>query len=83
MSKEIKQIRGQVRQIVKEILPEALQSELGSAIRRDVFKQLDAAVKQIQEVLKQIDQRSKDTQGYLIRQTLKTKPVVSEIKKEG
>ena len=71
MSKEIKQIRGQIRQVVRDILPEVLNSEMGDSLRKDLFKRLDDAVRQIQEVLKQVDQRSKDVQGYMIRQTLK------------
>ena len=74
-----KELRKSLRNVVQALLPDLLKSEFGNSIRKELSQQmkieLDLAVGQIQGVLKQIDQRSKDTQGYLVRQTLQPTPV--------
>ena len=74
-----KELRKSLRNVVQALLPDLMKSELGLAIRKELAQQmkieLDLAVGQIQGVLKQIDQRSKDVQGYLVRQTLQPSPV--------
>ena len=40
MSKDVKVIRGQVRQVVKEVLPEVLESELIQKLREENERQL-------------------------------------------
>lgn len=59
-NKELKQIRGQIRQIVKEILPEILAMELLLAMENKLSGE-------IKEALKKIDERQKDLQAYMIR----------------
>jgi hypothetical protein len=75
MSKDTKLLRGQIRQIAKEMLPEMMTSELAESIRRELSKQingrLDAVVKNIQDTLKGMDDRSKDIQDYIVRASLK------------
>lgn len=77
-----KELRKSLRNVVQDMLPSLMQSELGEAIRKDLSKQinmrLDLVVKEIQGTLQQIDQRSKDTQGYIVRQSLKPAPVIAE-----
>lgn len=77
-----KELRKSLRNVVQELLPDLIKSELGNSLRKELSEQmkvhLDLAVGQIQGVLKQIDQRSKDVQGYLVRQTLQ--PTVSQEK---
>lgn len=59
-NKELKVLRGQIRQIVKELLPDVLTSEVLLAIEQ----RLSAQVK---EKLEQIDERQKDLQAYMVR----------------
>jgi len=73
MANQAKVLRSQLRQIVKEILPDLLSAELKSEIHKtlavEVQKRLDNVTKNVKETLDTIDQRSKDIQGYLVRQT--------------
>lgn len=73
MANPAKILRGQLRQIVKEILPDLLTAEMKSKmheeLRVEVQKRLDNVTKNVKETLDTIDQRSKDVQGYLVRQT--------------
>jgi len=73
-----KETRKQLRNIAQELLPTLLNSELGEAIRKDLSAQiqtrLDVVIKEIKTTLEQIEQRSKDVQGYLVRQTSKPVP---------
>lgn len=57
----IKQIRGQVRQIVKEILPEVLTLEIAVTIQKALMQELGRR-------LDAIDQRQKDIQAFTVRQ---------------
>lgn len=71
--KQVKLIRGQLRQLIKEMLPELLSEELKSAMHQklavEVQKQLDNLKENMKNTLNTIDERSKDIQGYLVRQT--------------
>lgn len=69
MSKELKQIRGQIRQIVKDILPEVITSELVAALEKVLVARMD-------EGLKRIDVRQADLQSYIVRNA--GVPVVKE-----
>ena len=73
-NKEVKQLRGQVRQAVKELLPEILTAELVSAA-------LTKSEAIIQDRLKQIDQRQKDILSYMLRNSTQN-IVLPEQKKE-
>lgn len=76
MSNQAKLLRSQLRQLVKEILPELLSSELRSEMHQklavEVQKRLDNVTKNVKDTLETIDQRSKDIQSYLVRQTTKS-----------
>lgn len=72
MSNPAKVIRGQVRQAVKEVLPEVLTHELRSAMYKQIAQELGAKLISIQteltNTLKQMDDRSKDVQNMLVRE---------------
>lgn len=65
---QVKDLRKQLRNVVKEILPELLQSEAVEAIyrllREELGKRLDA-----------IDERQKEIAGYMVRQSAGLPPV--------
>jgi hypothetical protein len=67
MSNNAKDIRKQVRNVVQEILPELL----ASALIAEIDKKLTALVL---KRLDQIDQRQKDIQGYMVRQSASSMP---------
>lgn len=58
----LKQIRGQLRQIAKELLPELLEQELFLKVELKLRKELQAR-------LEQIDKRQAEVQSYIIRQS--------------
>ena len=82
----IKQIRGQIRQIVQEILPDLIREELFKALEAQValrLKQISdgtradvkALGEQMNKTLSSIDERSKSVQHYVMRQGVKTQTV--------
>lgn len=82
MSNQAKMIRGQMRQIVKELLPDMVEKELRTALHEklasEVQKRLDNVTKSVKEVLETIDQRSKEIQGYLVRQSSTPMPPAAQ-----
>lgn len=64
----LKQIRGQLRQIVKDILPEVINKEQHELLAKQIKDRLDLIEKDIKKTLHEINNRSKDTMGYLVRQ---------------
>ena len=82
MGNKIKELRGQLRQIVKEVLPELLVTELKSALYAGLTKVISARLDAIQEDVKktmdEINSRSKDVQDYMVRNI--TSPI--DIKKQ-
>lgn len=73
-----KELRKSLRNVVQELLPDLMKSEMAESIRKELANQvqarLDIIVKEIKATLEQIDQRSKDVQGYLVRATLNPSP---------
>lgn len=68
---EVKQLRAQVRNVVKELLPEVLSFELETALYKkleDRLKDLEAHVK---KTVHEMNERHKDTMGYIVRQASK------------
>lgn len=81
----IKQIRGQIRQIVKEILPDILNAELCNTIYKRLQQEMITQLSQVSDMVKKdlakIDDQSKAVQDYLMRQvdsTPPTQPATSE-----
>lgn len=68
MSKEAKLIRGQLRQIAKEILPEVMAGELFVKMQEENVKRLNEIAKMVNDRLNEIDSRSKDVQSYIMRE---------------
>lgn len=69
--KNTKDLRKQLRAVVREILPEILTAELVTASHREytakLEERLDAISKHLTDTLTAIDQRSKDMQSYVVR----------------
>ncbi len=68
MSKQAKRDRGALRQIVKEEMPALMQAEAFNALRIEMYKTLDKIANDVQASLKQMQERQKDVQNYLIRE---------------
>lgn len=62
MSKEVKQIRGQVRQVALALIPEILTEEFYLTVEKRVLAEVTRR-------LDIIDQRQKEIQGYMVRQS--------------
>lgn len=80
-SKQIKEIRGQVRQIVQDVLPGVFTAELQTALYKQISGELMAKLQVIDQELKRqlqtIDERAKDVQSFLMREVVnnsKAKP---------
>jgi hypothetical protein len=76
----MKALRGQVRQVVKELLPEILTKEVAKEIfdrlQSAQSVQLSAISTNVTAALEKLDQRSKDTLGYLVRSATMVQPPV-------
>lgn len=68
MAKELKAIRGQLRQIAKEILPEVMGGELFAALQKEQRARLEEIAKMVTDRLNQIENRSKDVQSFIMRE---------------
>jgi len=68
MSKEIKAIRGQLRQIAKEILPEVMASEIVGILQAEQRAKLTEIANMVVKRLDEIENRSKDVQSYIMRE---------------
>ncbi len=71
MSNIAKQLRGQVRQVVTELLPslltEAFKSAIFEKIQRDITIRLTAIENSVKETMHEMNERNKDVQSYLVR----------------
>lgn len=68
MSNKAKELRGQMRQVVKELYPELVTHELYGKLQGviiDKLKELDAEIK---STLLRIDTRAKEVQDFVMRQ---------------
>lgn len=72
MGNEAKVIRGQLRQIAKELLPEVMAAEVNKAqyarLQAEILSKLKLIEENVRDTLIKLDQRSKDAQAYIIRQ---------------
>jgi hypothetical protein len=75
---QMKELRKQLKNVVKEVLPEvlneALVQELYKKLTETLQLQLDRVGKDVRTTLETIDQRSKDSLGYLVRQATTVAP---------
>lgn len=74
MSREIKQLRGQLRQITKEILPEVLSQELANGVHKRLSGEISTKLLNIELMIKErldaMDARSKDIQEFILRKSI-------------
>lgn len=72
MANAAKVLRGQVRQVSKELFSKELQNEVYTKaleqVRGEIKLRLDAIQKQIEESLAALDSRQKDMQSFLVRE---------------
>lgn len=66
--KQYKMIRKQLRNVVQEILPEVLGGDLFANLQKENSGRLDAITAEVRNTLKQLDDRSKAVQDYIMRQ---------------
>lgn len=67
----VKQLRGQVRQIVKELLAEEMKTQLYAELQKEIKDQVSQVQKLIMQSLEQLDKNQKDFQSYLLREMQK------------
>lgn len=71
-TKEVKDIRKQLKNVAQAMAPTVLASEAGNHMYRELMKAVQGKLQQIevqvQETLKKIDERSQDLQSYAMRQ---------------
>lgn len=65
--RNFKEIRKQLRNVVREILPEVLGTEAVSVINKRIDTRLDGISGHMSKTLQDIDQRSRDVQAFVIR----------------
>lgn len=73
MSNDIKKLRGQIRQIVKELLPDVLSTELFIQLR-------DELNKKISERLDAVDKKQRDINSYVVRNHASNEPLLKPTK---
>jgi hypothetical protein len=75
---EVKVLRGQLRQIVKDMLPELLATEMFQALQQKNKAELEFIKKQVIETLERIDSRQADVQSMILRE-LTSRPIPPHI----
>jgi predicted house-cleaning noncanonical NTP pyrophosphatase (MazG superfamily) len=63
-----KELRKQLRNVVQELLPEVLNNEQYEALKKHVDARVDKVEKFVKDTMHEINERHKDTMGYLVRQ---------------
>jgi hypothetical protein len=78
-TKEVKDIRKQLRNVAQEMAPAILSSEVGTQMYKQLMQAVEGKLKslevQIQDTLTKIDERSKDLQAYAMRQIAAMMPI--------
>lgn len=71
--RNVKLIRKQLKNVVQTLLPslvtEEMKSEMHAQLAKEVQQRLDNVTENVKSTLQMVDERSKDIQSYLIRQT--------------
>ena len=67
-AKTIKQVRGQLRQLTKEILPDLMSSELFSNLEKQIEQRLKLIETKVLEAVSGMETRQKDLQNYIMRE---------------
>lgn len=63
---DVKQIRGQLRQIAKELLPEVLNEQQYESLRKHVDSRMDEVQKYVKETMDLMNTRQKEVLKYLV-----------------
>lgn len=66
--KDTKLIRGQLRQVLKEILPETLTEAQFELLNKKIDARLEQITEDTKATMREMNQRHKDTMGFLVRQ---------------
>ena len=82
-SKQVKDIRKQLRNVVQEMLPGVTSQEMYVQLSKVINERLDQISKHINSTLETIDQRSKDVQTYVIRQSAQNQPVPQPVESKN
>jgi hypothetical protein len=77
-----KELRGQLRQIVKEMFVELVSTELYVALQKENKAQLDLIHKLVRESLERIDDRQKDVLGMIMREFANGRPTIPALDPE-
>lgn len=82
MANQAKLLRSQMRQIVKELFPEIVSSELYAKIEKQNKEQLEFLFNLVKGTLSRVEERQKDLQSLIMREVANASKVVpSEDKK--
>lgn len=74
---DAKLIRGQLRQIAKDLLPEVMAQELFVKLQEENRARLTEIAKMVNTRLTEIENRSKDVQSYIMREMANSMPTVA------
>lgn len=80
MANQIKQLRGQLRQIVKELFPELVKTELFGEASKLIQSRLDMIQKMVREELDKINERQKDVQNLIMSSLAESKLPTPDLK---
>lgn len=73
MSTNSKDLRKQLRNVIQALLPELLTNEILSAIREQNHKEIKKIEEDVKKTMHEMNERQKDTLGYLVRQSTVSK----------
>lgn len=75
-SSNLKDLRKQLRNVVAEMLPQVLTEELVKAMQKamldDVARRVGTIERNVKDTMTEMNNRSKDTQSYLVRSVTTT-----------
>jgi len=71
----VKQLRGQLRQVVKEMLPETLTEQHYESLKKHIDARINEIEKSVKDTMHTINERHKDTMSYLLREVSVPKAV--------
>lgn len=66
--KDTKLIRGQLRQVLKEILPETLTEAQFELLNKKIDARLEQITEDTKATMREMNARHRDTMGFLVRQ---------------
>lgn len=67
MGSNAKLVRGQLRQLLQELLPDLFKEVLIKELRKDIEERLDRVDKHVKAGIQEMNDRSKESQNYVIR----------------